>query len=62
MLQAVLTLRDAALRNWGLMGHEAQVRLRSYILHFILRCVMAPSWNHYRRCCVESVSEIRLWI
>ena len=43
MLQAVLTLRDAALRNWGLMGHGAQVRLRSYILHYILRCVMAPS-------------------
>ncbi|BDA40620.1 probable Exportin-4 [Coccomyxa sp. Obi] len=35
--QAAVTLREAAVRQWGVTSAEEKRQLRSYILHFILR-------------------------
>ena len=58
-LQAALTLREAALRGWGVTSAEEKRQLRSYILHFILRfdCIPACMLTHYSP--TESMSHHR---
>ncbi len=37
VVQAAVTLRDAAVRQWATMSRDDQRALRGYVLHYVLR-------------------------
>ena len=58
-MQAVVTLRDAAVREWATTSKADQRALRGYVLHHVLRHAHLAAVLHYiLRMCLLAFAQI----
>ena len=65
LLQAAIAMREAALRQWALLGQQGQAALRSYVLDRLLRYAATACSNCHQQasCCEMHASSwhVRMW-